>query len=257
MKIDEDKFPSLFAKGLYVKNPFNSDEFNSLMADTVDIAKQFLHYTTRPIMEAISKSFEKLLPLVDELPENSRGICFSQKDNEGYVVHSVLLYAIVRKNGFIHVMGQVHSKADGAGQYGELFHAEVHKSDRPGILDLYLQCHVKHDKPIQDAVKIILSTELFLHFAEIETKVVNPNRQIWDGPTCLYNNKTKMPITVVDSKWFTTLIISGAFNVSGHFRLQPCGEGLKDRKLIWISDFQKNGYIRKAKIEVQDELPTH
>jgi hypothetical protein len=53
----------------------------------------------------------------------------------------------------------------------------------------------------------------------------------------------------MDSTWFTQLVISNAFNVRGHFRLQPCGPELKERKLIWIQDFQKSGYTRKAKVE--------
>ena len=37
------------------------------------------------------------------------------------------------------------------------------------------------------------------------------------------------------------------FQVSGHFRLQPYGDGT--RRLIWINEYTKNGYHRKATID--------
>ena len=57
---------------------------------------------------------------------------------------------------------------------------------------------------------------------------------------------------IIDSTWFTTLINSSAFNVRGHFRLQPFGTDLKEKKLIWIKEFQKSGYKRIAKKEKKD-----
>ena len=33
--------------------------------------------------------------------------------------------------------------------------------------------------------------------------------------------------------------ISSQFTVSGHFRLQPCGKGLTDKKMIWIEPYEK------------------
>lgn len=52
---------------------------------------------------------------------------------------------------------------------------------------------------------------------------------------------------VLDSKWFTEVCNNNEFIVSGHFRLQPYGDGSK--KLIWINEFKKHGYHRKALIE--------
>lgn len=50
-----------------------------------------------------------------------------------------------------------------------------------------------------------------------------------------------------DSKWYTEIANENSFQVSGHFRLQPYGDGT--RKLIWINEFTKNGYHRKATID--------
>ena len=62
-------------------------------------------------------------------------------------------------------------------------------------------------------------------------------------------NDTKIDITYVDSLWKQRISTDG-FSVSGHFRLQPVGEGRKERKLIWIEEFSKDGYNRKATREL-------
>jgi hypothetical protein len=50
-----------------------------------------------------------------------------------------------------------------------------------------------------------------------------------------------------DSKWYTEISNDESFQVSGHFRLQPYGDGT--RRLIWINEFTKSGYHRKATID--------
>lgn len=88
--------------------------------------------------------------------------------------------------------------------------------------------------------------EYFKKYAKVETKFLPANKTVKEI-NCKYVNDTNANITILDSTWFTNLVKSDAFKVRGHFRLQPCGEGLKEKKLIWISDFEKNGYVRNAK----------
>lgn len=89
---------------------------------------------------------------------------------------------------------------------------------------------------------------LFIKYAEIQTKELTPKSKNKDI-NCKYINDTKTRVTMLDSTWFTTLVKSDAFKVRGHFRLQPKkkdGEWIKE--LIWINDFGKGGYTRKAGI---------
>ena len=58
-----------------------------------------------------------------------------------------------------------------------------------------------------------------------------------------------------DSKWYTEISNNESFQVSGHFRLQPYGDGTK--KLIWINEFTKNGYHRKATIDKVKDGEVH
>jgi hypothetical protein len=91
----------------------------------------------------------------------------------------------------------------------------------------------------------------FIKYAEVQTDYLPPNNRI-KSINCKYINDTNSMIRLLTSKWFTTLVQSEAFNVRGHFRLQPVGEGRKDRKLIWVNDFQKNGYTSKAQILTEE-----
>ena len=87
---------------------------------------------------------------------------------------------------------------------------------------------------------------LFTKYAEIETKTLPPHKVIKDVE-CKYVNDTKLKVNILDSKWFTTLVKSDGFNVRGHFRFQPYGEGMIKRKLIWINEFEKSGYTAPAR----------
>jgi hypothetical protein len=64
------------------------------------------------------------------------------------------------------------------------------------------------------------------------------------------NNFMGINVTLLDSRWFTTICRNEGFAVSGHFRLQPYKTG---PKLIYIAPFTKNGYHRKAKLETEKE----
>jgi hypothetical protein len=64
----------------------------------------------------------------------------------------------------------------------------------------------------------------------------------------LDKNETKYAVEILDSTWFTTIIRSEGFRVGGHFRMEPYGPGMAQKKLIWIEPFEKTGYTRKARI---------
>lgn len=99
--------------------------------------------------------------------------------------------------------------------------------------------------PVQTVVTFLL----FKEYAELETKTIEKGKE---RKAVLNNEKylteLELPVKIIDSTWFTTLIKSDAFKVSGHFRLQPYGEGLKERKLIWIEEYVKGGIVRQAKM---------
>lgn len=87
----------------------------------------------------------------------------------------------------------------------------------------------------------------FFYFAENEEKIVEPGKKhgTKKQTDSLYNEVT-VPVTIINNNWNVTSIRTEGFDVSGHFRMQPHGPGMKDTKMIFIQPFRKDGYVRKA-----------
>lgn len=91
----------------------------------------------------------------------------------------------------------------------------------------------------------------FVELGDIEVKMLpagrnNGGKKNIDKVTNTSNNT----VYVVDSSWNQIIIRTEGFAVRGHFRLQPCGEQHKDRKLIWVDAFEKHGYKRRPSAEI-------
>jgi hypothetical protein len=94
-------------------------------------------------------------------------------------------------------------------------------------------------------INSLLTTIYFIHNCEIEQKIVKPQEKYRSAGEKHFN-ESKSNIIILDCRWFTELIRTTAFHVRGHLRWQVHGEGRAKRKLIWIEDFEKTGYHRKA-----------
>lgn len=103
-----------------------------------------------------------------------------------------------------------------------------------------------NDEKASGLFDFIISYTLFKRYANIEVHDAKSSRKATtDQPEV----KTVIrDIRFLDASWYTTIVRTEGFGVKGHFRLQPCGEGRKDRKLIYIHEFQKHGYVRRAKM---------
>jgi len=94
----------------------------------------------------------------------------------------------------------------------------------------------------------ILRMIIFKQFAKEEKEFKLRARTKQKNKADKYRNELKIDINIIDKTYFTSSYNFNQFSVNGHFRSQPHGKGRTKRKLIWISDFVKNGYSRKAKI---------
>ena len=92
----------------------------------------------------------------------------------------------------------------------------------------------------------------YLYYGDITTKFLIPKAKTKINSFSYFSNNTKIPITYVDSLWKQRISVDG-FQVRGHFRMQPYGEGRTKRKLIWIEEFSKEGYNRRATKEIDNE----
>lgn len=106
---------------------------------------------------------------------------------------------------------------------------------------------------LRDYIDMVLDYLCLRQWAEIETLETQTKQK----KEVKVKKKTKI-ITengisyfTFDSKWFTEICNNNEFIVSGHFRLQPYGDGSK--RLIWINEYKKYGYHRKALIERAEE----
>ena len=88
---------------------------------------------------------------------------------------------------------------------------------------------------------------LFKDFTDVETKVITPRAK---SPAFgeRHKNESNVKVCVIGSDWFVTTIRSEGFSVKGHFASRACGPGWSDRRLVWISGYQKKGHTKKAKI---------
>lgn len=255
MKIDKDKFPSLFDDEIVLRqykhriNPLVENK----MKDVIEVANTVRTYIAKSIITPMLESHSKLVVHRKELKDSCRALIYHSKAGNPHVIHYVFLVEEDR----INIMGQTHFVNTTGQGFGILFNVWIDRletetitfrsyTDVPPLIEIE-----KHDDVMSVVLYALLSAELFINFAQVETKTMKPNTQIWDERmvNALYNNKTNKDITIIDSKWYTELISSGSFNVRGHWRMQPHGPGMKQKKLIWINDFQKEGYHRKAKIE--------
>lgn len=88
---------------------------------------------------------------------------------------------------------------------------------------------------------------IFTEYSETKEVLLKPNHKHGTRAEGKYINETSKDFIIVDSSWNKTIIKKDAFGVVGHFRLQPFGKDRQERKLIYISEFFKNGYVRGAK----------
>lgn len=97
----------------------------------------------------------------------------------------------------------------------------------------------------------VMRVMAFVELGDIEVITLeagrNNGKTVKDGKI---TNTTNNTVFVVDSSWNKLIIRTDGFAVRGHFRLQPCGDGMLDRKLIWINAFEKLGYTRRPRAEI-------
>lgn len=213
-----------------------------------DMFKKKIQYISQPFYEAYLKGKSKLSGVFDKMEVDESGTFIWQA---GSFTHTNFYYLKTNGTGddwkadYMFIQFSKHAQND-------FKSIDVCIS---GTHDEFLKEHEKtfiwkgHYDNGCDHVHyfaFLVSFICFIKHVELETKIIKPESKEWHIGT-KYLNETKSKIEVLDSTWFTTIVRSEGFNVRGHFRMQPCGQNLADRKLIWISDFEKTGYTRTAK----------
>jgi hypothetical protein len=108
------------------------------------------------------------------------------------------------------------------------------------------------EKITENLIDYIYSFLLFYNFTETDNKIIHgidteKQRRIKIDDK-KYINQSKNNIEIIDTTYFTKIIRTGEFGVSGHFRVQHYGENNSDAKIIYIDHYKKEGYTRESKI---------
>ena len=213
---------------------------------------------------------EKFGTSIKVVSENFVKTAFGAKDRLIYLADKDVLETGYRKAGtliFGNVVLMYELESDEVNTYFTVF-----KMDKDGMFDYistnrdgesaFTMCsgveyHKTKDSLLevgQQLKTIICLINMFIDYAEVE-EVESKARTKIHAQGCRYLNETDLDIGYLDSKWFTSLVNSKGFKVGGHFRLQPKKkDGEWTKELIWINDFEKKGYSRKAGILNTNEL---
>lgn len=205
-----------------------------------------IQYVTRPFLEAFEKGREKMKEIVLQTPLDESGTLILP-----YANHTQTIFYFIISSG---------DKNDWSYQLLMIMFTKGRKLDEFG-LDLCITMD-KQGMDVKEAIWkgfIDQGRDLswwaawlflfitFKKYVDVETKIVNANRKEKHlGEK--YVNETNRKVEILDSTYFTTISRTEGFGVRGHFRWQPYGNGRDQKRLIWISDFTKHGYTRKAKI---------
>lgn len=105
------------------------------------------------------------------------------------------------------------------------------------------------EKPMKDEYfKLFVQLLLFIELSDLKVHVLEPNQKTGTRKTGKYINESDSNVSIVDSKWNVVSVRTESFLVSGHWRMQPCGVGHLERKLIFVDTFEKKGYTRRKQL---------
>lgn len=218
----------------------------TMIAKTVLFNKTKVTSISKNFIESVKKTFEKVSDIINKDISNGEVItineCFIIG---GFTVHTIQRYSLLEFS----VATSVFEK--------EGYLISSYESKYPGITDFLWETksepyffeinNIRYNISIYFS-KLILNCVYFKKYASVEI-IESKARTKTSQFGCKYLNETDLDIEYLDSKWFTSLVNSNGFKVGGHFRLQPKKkDGEWTKELIWINDFEKKGYNRKAKI---------
>ena len=129
---------------------------------------------------------------------------------------------------------------------------EVNEAGLPAAIQMSSDSlNNKHMDIAAENCNAVLPLLMFLDCVEIQEKTIKAKtKQKGVSKINRDTNLSDFDVTLINSSYFTKIYVEGGFEVSGHFRLQACGQGLQDRRLIYIQPYVKNGYTRRAGVEL-------
>ena len=106
--------------------------------------------------------------------------------------------------------------------------------------------HFEH-KDVKEIEEWVYKLLCFMYLSENTEVLLEAGRKTGTKKSGKVINTLPIPLTIVDSNWNITSIRTDGFNVSGHFAIRWVGEGRTEAKMVYISPYEKSGYVRKSK----------
>lgn len=210
----------------------------------------------------ITKSFFKVMEKSEDAFTPFHNDILEECDGESGVVHapylikgSLLVYAV--KEGKLSVWVVLNQKQDEKRICAPSTYISVYPSDKKkGVghelvvdyMPLIAGCF-EPPIPLYTHAFVILTYLCLRKWAEVEIAEVKTmvKKEVKKQKKTIVTTEEGLSYFTFDSKWYTEICNNEEFKVSGHFRLQPYGDG--SRRLIYINEFTKHGYHRKAQID--------
>ena len=210
---------------------------------------------SKSFVDAMDKSYTKFTHLHKEILsecDGENGVIKSPYFIKGsYVVYSIkngsvivwVFYNIPNTNGHLMAIPGFYFVATPA----DTIKGKGHKLDMMvlPLIDGF------DDVNKQDYIEMVIDYLCLRQWAEVEIAEIKTKQNKTVKSKKKEIIEDGISYFVFDSRWFTEVCNNNEFIVSGHLRLQPYGDG--SRKLIWINEFKKHGYHRKALIEQAEE----
>ena len=205
---------------------------------------------SKTFIDTMDKSYMKFtqfhMDILEEL-DNEYGIVRSPYFIEGcYVIYGI-------KNGCL-TLWVFHDKIN---KYVSIptYYICVSPKDKINGVGHQLDCMILPlldnciEASLKDYVDMVLDYLCLRQWAEVQMGKVSTTvkKDVKKNKKIHTITETGLDFYTFDSKWYTEISNNESFQVCGLFRLQPYGDGT--RRLIWINEFTKHGYHRKATID--------
>lgn len=205
-----------------------------------------IQYVTMPFYDAYNRSRDKIRPEVTSVEFQEAGTLIIPWPRHTQTIFYAIQTTGKKENWEYSVLMMIFTKSPHSEKFGlDLF---VYLSNRDeDFIERIWKGYVDSGRDSSWWIADLMCFKTFLKYVEAETKIVNAKRK---EKHCgeKYVNETDYKVEILNSTYFTTISRTEGFGVTGHFRMQPYGPGLSQKRLQWISDYQKTGYTRQAKI---------
>lgn len=113
--------------------------------------------------------------------------------------------------------------------------------------------HFKH-QDVKEREEFIYKLMCFFFLTENEEITIKSGHRYGVRKSGKIVNKLPFDVIFVNKNWNITSIRNEGFQVSGHFAIRWSGEGRAIPKIVFIEPFEKKGYVRKAKSELEKNI---